>query len=384
MATIGLLCFDDGDRERLALMAGEAGHLVHGAPRLAGALEVMEASRPRIMLVVDSPQADAETLVRELLRAAPLVPVVVALKQRDATRAVRLMRAGAAEVVAPPWTRESLNACLSRAGRLPGTVYSVLRAPRKPKAAAYAMAVLTFFAAAFGVSTLKRQERQRVAALQKKESFDLPTEHPAGLAFRDGRLWVADWFTQTLYAHDPADMSIKRLVHFTDETPVAIAFGADAAWTATAAGKIAKRMLDEKLTAVQEYRSGEGDTLGLAFDGLYLWTIDSRKGRIQKRLLDNDLSLISSYKYPGSRPAALVWDGKSLWSLDAGDRQLVRHNLERPDEALEKIALPEYADGRHRPIGLAWDGERFWTVGEAVPKDSGAARVYRHAIWGLK
>jgi len=37
------------------------------------------------------------------------MPVVVALKSRDANRAVASMRVGAAEVVAPPWTRENLS-----------------------------------------------------------------------------------------------------------------------------------------------------------------------------------------------------------------------------------------------------------------------------------
>jgi hypothetical protein len=385
MATIALLCRDDLDRESLALIAGEAGHVVHGAPRLEAAVELLGSSPPRMMLVVDSADQDAETQLRELLRVSPLLPVVVVLKTRDASRAVRLMRTGAAEVVAPPWTREAVAAGLSRAGRLPGTVYSVMKVPpKRPSAAFYFLAVALFFAAAFSTRSLRRAEMLQAQEAARRYYWDIPSQHPAGLAYDAGALWVADWFTQSLYVQDPATMAIKRIVHFTDQTPIAVAFGSDSVWTASASGGIARRMKDEKLTLLQTYPDAAPDTLGIAFDGLYLWTIDSRKHMIHKHLLDADLSEVASYKYPGVAPSALAWDGKSLWSLDSANRELVRHNLERPDEALERISLGEYKDGRHRPVGLAWDGTRFWTVGEPIPKEFGQGRIYQHRIWGLR
>src|ERR1700722_17381270 len=109
MAAIGLLAAEAGDREELAALLGELGHAAEGSGRLAEALEFARERRPRAFLVVDGGGADAETLTRELSRAFPLLPVVAALKTRDATRAVALMRAGAVEVVAPPWTREDLK-----------------------------------------------------------------------------------------------------------------------------------------------------------------------------------------------------------------------------------------------------------------------------------
>src|SRR5258708_3627602 len=126
MATIGLVCPNEDDRRRLALMAGESGYLIAGAGRLQETVEILRENRPRLMLVVDSPEQDAETMVREVLRLSPLMPVVVALKERDATRAVNLMRTGAAEVIAPPWTRENLQACLAKTTRFQGTAFSVV------------------------------------------------------------------------------------------------------------------------------------------------------------------------------------------------------------------------------------------------------------------
>lgn len=377
MAVITLICADEEDRRRLSLIAGEAGHLIHGAARLQDGLELMRERRPRLMLIVDSSAQDAGVAVREVLRAAPLMPVVVALTDRDASRAVALMRTGAAEVVPPPWTRDSLEACLSKSLRFQGTALSLTAPRRRRHAPLYLAAVALFFGAAFGYRTHVRAEKARLdAARGERRHWDLPYRHPASMAFSGGKLWIADWFSQSVYVHEPATRAVERVVHFPEEMPAALALGGDSAWTVSSGGRIARRQKDGKLTVLSRVQAPR--TLGLAFDGLYLWTLDADKPLIRKRLPDGALSELASYRYPGSKGAALVWDGKSLWSLDAGNRELVRHNLERPDEASERRSLPEYRDGVYKPVAAAFDGSAFWTVGERVPKDSGPARLFKH------
>ncbi len=133
-------------------------------------------------------------------------------------------------------------------------------------------------------------------------------------------------------------------------------------------------MKDAALTAVE--RVAAPGTIGLAYDGLYLWTCES--GALRKRLPDPSLSVIASFKYPGLKPAGLVWDGRALWSLDAGNRELLRHDVDRPDHVLERVPLREYADGRYKPVAVGYDGARFWTIGERLPVGSGPARLFRH------
>lgn len=378
MATIGLVCGDESDRQALTLLAGEAGHMVCGAARIQEAVEILRERRPKAMLVVEDGERDADSVVRELLRVSPLLPVVVALKRRDAGRAVALMRTGAAEVIAPPWTRENVRACLSKTLRFQGTAFSVVKAPRRRSAHFYFFAVLAFFAAALGTMSVRRERRERQAEAARPYAWDLPYKHPSALAFDGNSLWVADWFTQSLYRHAvDGGLSLQGVVHFPDETPVALAFTPEAVWTVSAAGRVARRMRDARLTEVQTWsRPG---TTAIAYDGLYLWTCDARSRRLIKHLLDADLSEAGVYRYPGGRCAALAFDGKDLWSLDSLNRELVRHNLERPDEALERVPLPQYAAGGYRPVGAAFDGARFWTVAEKLPPGSGPARVFEHA-----
>lgn len=382
MAAIGLLAAETGDREELAGLLGELGHRTEGAGRLDEALEFARERRPRAFLVVDGVGADAEILTRELTRAFPLLPVVAALKTRDAARAVALMRAGAAEVVAPPWTREDLKACVSKSLRWQGTALSPVRlAPRRRSAVWYGLAVGAFLAAALGAASLKRAREQKLAAAARVDHWALTVSHPAGLAFDGKDLWVVDWFSQSLYATSREDARVLAIRHLTSETPVAAAFGADAVWTASADGTIVRRMRDARLTPLARYPKAAPDCAGIAFDGLYVWTLNGPRHTLTKRLLDDALTPVASWRLPGLKPVALAWDGRALWSLDAGDRVLRRHDLDKPALALEVLPLPEYGDGAYAPTGLAWDGGRFWTVAERRG-GPGPARLTRHRAEG--
>jgi len=384
MAEIGVLAAETQDRTELSALLGELGHRADPAADLAGAVESARELKSRAFLVVDGGGADAEILTRELTRAYPLLPVLVALKTRDARRAVALMRAGAVEVVAPPWTREDLKACVSKSLRFQGTAVSPLRlAPRRRSAVWYGLAVGAFFAMALGVSSLRRVERLRQAAAARVDFWDLPVSHPAGLAFDGKDLWVVDWFSQSLYQHSRFDAKVLGLRHLTAETPVAEAFAADAVWTATADGTVVRRMKDAKLTPLARYPNAAPGAAGIAFDGLYLWTLDARAKVLRKHLMDSGLTVLSAHRMPGLKPVALVWDGAALWTLDAGDRLLRRHNLDRPEEFFAAIPLPEYGDGVYMPTGLAWDGERFWTVAERRD-GKGPARLFRHRLEGAR
>lgn len=378
MAHIGLLAAESGDRELLRGMLGELGHAAHGTGRLEEAVELGRDSKARAFLLVDGGGADAESLTRELVRAFPLLPIVVALKTRDAARAVRLMRVGAAEVVAPPWTPEDLKLCVSKGLRFQGTVVSpTMAAPLSRSPLWYALAVGLFVAAGLGVASHKRMEQKAAAEAAKVERWDLPVRHPAGLAWDGKTVWLVEWFTQSFYALAPTDAGVQIVRHLTAETPVSAAFTGEAVWTVSADGSITRRMRDDKMTPLTKYPHAAPSSAGLAFDGLYLWTLDARHKLLRKHLVDRDLTVMETFKWRGGKAAGLAYDGRFLWTLDADGGRLVKHDTRRPEETAAVFALPEYASGAFVPAGLAFDGARFWTVGEAADGKS-EARLFRH------
>jgi hypothetical protein len=380
VATIGLLCSDAEARRELALLAGEAGHLVFSAGRLKEAVEILRDKNPRGFLVVDSESAGPEDCLREILRASPLLAVVAALKVRNASRAVELMRSGAAEVVCPPWTRESLGATLAKALRFEGTALSLSKPRPRRSPQAYLLAVLAFFGVSLGVLSVKHEVRREQEITARRFHWDMPYSHPSALAFDSGKLWAADWFSQSFYEHSPESLVVEKVIPFPAETIAALSFAPDSVWTADGAGPITRRMKDAAFTPLERYDVKPDKTLALAFDGLYLWTYDAASKRLRKRLLDDRLTILASYRYPGGAASALVFDGKTLWSLDSQNREIIRHNFERPDEAVERFPLAEYGPGGYKPVGLAFDGENFWTLAEKIPHAGGPARIFKHVI----
>ncbi len=380
-ASIGVLGRDAQARKELALLAGECGHAVFELASVQDAAQAVARENLKALLVLDAAEKEGslEIELRELCSRLPLLPVIAAPVSRDASRAVSLMRLGASEVLPWPWGRENLSAALSAALRfqVPAAL-SILPPPRRRSPALYAGLAVLAAAAAFSLWTVQaRRERARAEAARHRVSrWDLPYSHPSSISFDGKDLWISDWFSRTLYAHDPESLRILRSATLTSETPVALAFGSGMLWTAGAGGEITSRMRNAGLSKLVRYPAKAFETAGMAYDGLYLWTLGPKK--FFKRILDSDLTVVQAYQYPGTRPAGLAFDGKSLWTIDAGKGLLLRHDLEKPERIVAVLALPQYKDGRFKPVGLAWDGAGFWSVAE--PALGGPARIFKHEI----
>ncbi len=381
-----------GLRREWALLLGEWGYGVRQAVDLKSTIEMLAEERAKVLVWMPTEEeGDDKTAsaVREIMAACPLLPVIVTPARRDASRAIELLRLGAWEVLPWPQSQSALKSALARAIRFEGTSLSVAPPPREPssRAVLWGLTLAALLGLALGVLSVRRAQLRRETASRAAAHWDLPYSHPSSLAFDGGGFWISDWYTRTLNFHRRADMSLARVVPLTRETPIGIGFGGGFLFTSEARGAIARHMKDASFTTLGVYRQDAYDTVGIAYDGLFLWTVS--RHTLYKRILDADLSVVESWPYPGRKAAALAFNGESLWSLDSGTGELIRHRLDRPGEAAARVPLPEYKDGNYEPVGLAWDGARFWSV--AARRSDGrigagapAARIFRHAAMGIE
>lgn len=387
MAVIALLAKDDSVRRELQLAVEELGHRAAPAADLKGGLELLGSERPRVMLVAQDPADDvAESMLFELEREAPLTPVVVALTRRSAPRALELLKAGAHEVVSAPFSAQSLRGALSKAARWRGTWYEEPR-PAAPAETARALgawalaALLLFGAAAGGVAFYRHRQRVLAGAIPAPaREWDLPYGHASGLAFDGKEVWVSDWFSATVFRHEPGTMRVVGSATLPREVPGAMAFAGGGLLVASAPRTIVRHMLDEKLSVLSRSEDSAAQSVGMAYDGLYLWTCDAKKGRLHKRVLDGELTPAASFEYPGVRPAALAFDGRRLWSFDAGTKELLRHDLDDPRRVLLRLPLAEYSSGDWSPVGLAYDGRRFLSVATRRRDGVSESRLFAHEL----
>jgi photosystem II stability/assembly factor-like uncharacterized protein len=95
---------------------------------------------------------------------------------------------------------------------------------------------------------------------------------------------------------------------------------------------------------------------GLAWDGVYLWSVGSDK-IIKYQVMDQSLVMIAFYEAPTTEMKGATWDGTSLWTTSASTDRLYRHNMDDLSVAAAYEVPVDY------PSGLAWDGTSFWTCG---------------------
>ncbi|MBI4248111.1 MAG: hypothetical protein HY611_01310 [Elusimicrobia bacterium] len=408
MPQILIVIADPYSRQEMTVLAEQMGYGALQAKDGPSALEILRETLPDVLLLHEEfPGAPScASWMRSVQQEFPLLPVIVCLKSRDAGRAVDFLKLGALDCLAPPWSQETVGPCLRKAVRLKGTHLDLLMDERRPpalsrKAVALVAGALLLLVA--GVISLRSYRWPAEEISHASALWDLPYSHPSGLAAgprpraegtgrmepqsgvsssaegaaAKGSIWIADWFSQSIYRHRPSDLKLEKAYFFAHDPPAALAFAEGALWTVTVSGFFQKHLLDAQLTAVSRFKAPGAQIAGLGYDGIYLWSCDVGAGVLRKHLMDNQLTVLSEISYAGGKPAAVAFDGTAMWTLDASRSALLKHDLLSPGKILAEAPLPEYQGNAWTPGGLLWDGKNFWTVGERKGK---TGVLIRHAL----
>lgn len=119
-----ILVVDDEEkiRETLRGVLSDEGHEVEDAADGRSALEALRAGRPDLVILdVWLPEIDGITLLEEIKKLHPDLPVVIICGHANIEAAVRATRLGAADFIEKPFSLEALLTAISRAlGRTDG------------------------------------------------------------------------------------------------------------------------------------------------------------------------------------------------------------------------------------------------------------------------
>jgi len=102
-------------------------------------------------------------------------------------------------------------------------------------------------------------------------------------------------------------------------------------------------------------------SLGLTFDGTYLWSIDRRSDMLYKVDVKTG-QVLDSITTPGYMPLGLTFDGKLLWTEDSEEERIYAINPKT--KTVEKTI---YCPVTH-PADLAWDGTYLWITDDGDNK----------------
>ncbi|OIO01071.1 MAG: hypothetical protein COX65_09030 [Elusimicrobia bacterium CG_4_10_14_0_2_um_filter_56_8] len=362
--TIQIICASEKNRTILRGIFKNLGADAVFSNDLNDALSVFEKARPAAVFIVDGEEPPAEIQLRELRRVAPFIPVIPLLKRRDATRAVGLMKAGALDCAQSPWTEEELRPLYRKALKLSGTVIELDSSALKRRRRALTLLLAAFFAFTGFAGGLYYGFNKYSPVARQPHSFYLPYSHPTGLVIKKDSVVISDWYSQGLYEHNTNNFGIKKVTSLAEVTPVAMAASQDALWLAGANGVIEKRLLDARYSVASKTAVFKPTPDSVCFDGLYFWTADSRTGTITKRMPDDALGMIRNFKYPGRKLSALTCDTRFLWVADSGLRGLAKLSLDDPERIISVTELDVYASKTLKITAMASKNGTIWFAGE--------------------
>jgi CheY-like chemotaxis protein len=362
--TVLAICSSEKDRLLLRGAFRDLGADLVFAADLNDALALLEKVRPAAVFFADGDDPPAEIQLRELRRAAPLLPLVPLLRRRDATRAVELMKGGALDCAQSPWTAEELRPLYRKALRLAGTALELDTGALRARRRSFTAGLALFFAfAGFAGGLYYGYKRYSPKAVQPR-TFALPYAHPSGIVARKDSVLVSDWFSQGLYEHSYRNFGITKVTSLPQTVPAAMAASQDALWLAGVNGVVEKRLLDARYTPVTRTPPLSPVPDGVCFDGLYFWTAHSASGTITKRMPGDALQEIKKFKYPGRRLTAFTCDNRFLWAADPDLKAVVKMSLDDPEKIVVRSQLDAYASRTLKITAMSSANGRLWFAGE--------------------
>jgi len=350
---------DEADmRMALRLFLERGGHSVDEAENGEQALEKIAGTAYDLALLdMRMPGLDGVQTLSRIRSAHPKLPVIMVTGYGSVDNTAEVMAMGAAGLVSKPFQHQELREAMTKAGMgwttvdsLPGV--SIALSPR----ARYGLlgggvvaATLLTLALTFGWFT--------------NRNFKLAYTNPVDMSWKDGKLWVGDWFTQSIYIHDisKAGAPIVKTYYLPDVHVTGIAVAGDRLFTSDSwAHKIRRHKFDEYLTPEKVIDSPGPSPTSLFFDGKYLWSIDSKLAKIYQHRMDDALTVIAEYKAPGAAPVGFFKDDQYAWVSDSQTRLLYKLRLDDQLSVLASYTV-DALEARQEPLScFRWVDGDLW------------------------
>jgi len=350
---------DEADmRMALRLFLERGGHTVEEAENGEMALEKLPAGNFDLVLMdMRMPGMDGVQTLGKIRESNATLPVIMVTGYGSVDNTAEVLALGATALVSKPFQHQELREAMSKAG-----MADAISAEER------------------GIAGERRQKQRKIMAgvavaavigclisynlgWWTNRNFKLAYTNPVDMSWNNGQLWVADWFTQSIYIHDvnKSGAPIVKTYYLPEVHVTGIAVAGDRLYTADAWDKKLRRhKLDEYLTAEKVLNSPGGTPTSLFFDGKYLWSIDSKQGKIYQHRMDDNLTVLADFKTPASAPVGFFKDDQFAWTSDSQTRLLYKHRLDDQLSVVAAYSVDEL-EARREPLAcFRWIEGNIW------------------------
>ncbi len=189
----------------------------------------------------------------------------------------------------------------------------------------------------------------------KLASVPTPGPCPTGLTFDGKHLWIADRFTDSLYAVDPKSGNVAKTIPAPGFVTLGLTFDGEALWCIDGEQEKIYRLDPKTGITLRCIDSPTPGPQGLAWQDGDLWLSDDATDRI-RRISTDDGTTIISFPAPANAAQGLTFDGTYLWCSDRAEDRIY---MIEPDEG--RVILSFDSPGKYAR-GLTWAGGALWNV----------------------
>lgn len=372
MSQIALILTEKTVNDEIETILKLAGHKVLVADGELSGRNLIAREKPEL-LIIDN--MCGLPIIEEFKKDFPKLAVVSWMKERDAKTAVTLMRSGVLDCLCPPLRAAEVVGVINHSlgqpeGGRKGTrlllPYINLRKYKKQFQIGFAVTT---------VLTLAIMWLTRAKVIMS----ELPHNNPTTLVIEEKKMWVGDWYNQSIYSYRfEDDLEVAGNYYFANFGPLAIARSGDYLWSAGNDLKLRQHILNERLDVVQSFPLKEHAPSGMVIIEGYLWISDSSKKKVFRYLMGRTLSQVNIYDVDLSYPVGLSWDGTHIWLADAKTDKAYKYKRRGKKLDVQKVY--------QLPAGKKGDLAGIFPTKEWVYAvySGGPAKLYKYRISHLE
>jgi two-component system, response regulator, stage 0 sporulation protein F len=370
-----ILVIDDEADMRFAvrMLLERSGHTVIEAENGDAALAKLEGESPDLVLLdMRLPGMDGIQILQRIREKRKDIPIIMVTGYGNVELAEQALQLGADHYLSKPFHNKELieviEQILQKHGYLPTTAPEAPAEDAAPQEATEAAAVEIeseggrFWRRLLGFSTVLAVGLCLWLNLPRS-NYPVPYTNPASIVFIDGKVWIADWFSQAIYIHDlrKRELPLKKTYYLPEVHLTGMAVLDNAVYTADSwAHVLRKHRRDDHLSVELTVPSPGPSPCSLFWDGRYLWSCDLSTGKIYQHQADDRLTVVASYASPGKAPVGFYKDDRYAWSMDAKTRKIYERRLDGQLSVLATYRLPEWEEGSASLASFTWHGKDLW------------------------
>ncbi|MFH1612594.1 MAG: response regulator [bacterium] len=376
MANILIVDDEDDIRYVLSLLLKSEGFGVLEASDGKTAFEILKTNAVDLILLdIVLPDINGVQVLKEIKKQYK-TPVIMISGYGNIQAAIESMKIGAVDYVPKPFDNEKLLDLIAKTlekqsfGKEKGLLKSRLLQSffgkekvdkeeiELPKRKNYSFHILYFLLfiilAYFGIGIIKNI---------LSNSFNLAYNHPSGLAYKNGKFYISDWYSRNIYVHKLfPNFKIRNIFYLKEEVPFGITIENDYIWICDNWTKKVYRYKLVNMKKITEYDLPNINPSGITYDGKYLWISDINSRTITKHNIDESLSIEKKFHFDNLSPIALFWKDNTIWSADEKSGIINKHRIDGT-LSIEKSFIPiQLASGELKMLSAGTDGKSIYIL----------------------